>query len=203
MLDRRTLLYLATDRDGSGPWMYAMDVERRTPHRISSGLESYTSLAASADGTRLVATTASARTSIWRIPLNEDGTCGCPSGPSLVAANAATPRLGADFSLYVSWRGDRQGIWSLTHGITREIWSSAKSHIIGGPAIAPDGRRIAFSVEQGDKTLLYIMDADGAHLKALSDSLHIVGSSGLGAGRAIDRHCSCPRRRAASDPHLS
>jgi len=170
MLDRRTLLYLATDRDGSGPWMYAMDVERRTPHRISSGLESYTSLAASADGTRLVATTVSARTSIWRIPLNEDGTAAAPAGPSLVVANAATPRLGEDFLSYVSWRGDRQGIWSLTHGITREIWSSAKSHIIGGPAIAPDGRRIAFSVEQGDKTLLYIMDADGAHLKALSDS---------------------------------
>jgi serine/threonine protein kinase/Tol biopolymer transport system component len=177
MLDRRTLLYLATERDGSGPWMYAMDVERRVPHRISSGLESYTSLAASADGTRLVATIASARTSVWRIPITQDRDNAAAAGaPSLVAANAATPRLAADFLLYVSWRGDRQGIWSLTHGATHEIWSNGRSHIIGGPAIARDGRRIAFSVEEGEKTLLYIMDQDGSHVRVLSDSLVLRGN---------------------------
>jgi hypothetical protein len=48
MLDRRTLLYLATSADGSGPWMYSMDVERRVSHRISVGLERYTSLSANA-----------------------------------------------------------------------------------------------------------------------------------------------------------
>jgi hypothetical protein len=79
--------------------MYTMDVERRIPHRISSGLESYTSLAASADGTRLVATIASARTSVWRIPLTEErGAATAAGGPSLVSANAKTPRLGASRS---------------------------------------------------------------------------------------------------------
>src|SRR5262249_46178163 len=58
MLDVHTLLYLATDADGSGPWLYALDVERRVPHRLSAGLESYTSLSASASGARLVATMA-------------------------------------------------------------------------------------------------------------------------------------------------
>jgi serine/threonine protein kinase/Tol biopolymer transport system component len=177
MLDRRTLLYLATDWDGSGPWMYALDVERRVPHRISSGLESYTSLAASADGTRLVATIASARTSVWRIALTDDpGAATAAGGPSLVSANAATPRLGADFVLYVSWRGHRQGIWSLTHGTTREIWGSSGSHIVGGPAIARDGRRIAFSVAEGDKTLLYVMDQDGARVRVLSDAFALRGN---------------------------
>ena len=38
MLDARTLVYLATDADGSGPWMYTVDVERRRSRRISSGL---------------------------------------------------------------------------------------------------------------------------------------------------------------------
>ncbi len=56
LLDRRTLIYLASDPDGSGPWLYSMDVERRIPHRLSSGLDRYTSLAASADGRRLVVT---------------------------------------------------------------------------------------------------------------------------------------------------
>jgi serine/threonine protein kinase/Tol biopolymer transport system component len=177
MLDRRTLLYLATDRDGSGPWMYAMDVERRLPHRISSGLESYTSLAMSADGARIVATIAKTSISVWRTPLTGDrGSASAASGPSLVAANAMTPRLGADFLLYISWRGDRQGIWSQMHATTREIWSSAQSRIVGEPAIAPDGRHIAFSVEDSGKTLLYIMDPDGAHVRVLSDSLALRGN---------------------------
>jgi catechol 2,3-dioxygenase-like lactoylglutathione lyase family enzyme len=180
MLDRRTLLYLATDRDGSGPWMYTMDVERRLPHRISSGLESYTSLAASADGARLVATIAKTSTSVWRMPLTGDrgaaGASSAASGPTLVAANALTPRLGPDFLLYVSWRGDRQGIWSLMHATAREIWSSAQSRIVGEPAIAPDGRRIAFSVEDGGKTWLYVMDNDGSHIRVLADSLALRGN---------------------------
>jgi Tol biopolymer transport system component len=179
MLDRRTLIYLATDADGSGPWMYAVDVERRLPHRISSGLESYTSLAASADGTRLVATIANPHTSVWRMPLTEDRSAAtAASGPSLIAANGVAPRLGRDFLLYVSWRGERQGISSLSRGITREIWSSAHSRIIGGPAVAPDGRRIAFSAEDNGKTLLYAMDNDGSHVKVLADSLALRGSPG-------------------------
>ena len=58
LLDRRTLMYLASDADGSGPWLYSMDVERRIPHRLTSGPDRYTSLAASADGRRMVATLA-------------------------------------------------------------------------------------------------------------------------------------------------
>jgi Tol biopolymer transport system component len=177
MLSRRTLLYLATDADGSGPWIYAVDVERRHPHRISSGLETYTSLAASADSERLVATIANARTSIWRMPLAVERTAATAGGgPLLVSENAVTPRLGADFLLYISWRGERQGIWSLNHGTNREIWSSAHSHIVGGPVIGPDGRRVAFSVDDGSRSTLYIMDNDGSHIRVLSDSLALRGS---------------------------
>jgi Tol biopolymer transport system component len=174
MLDRRTLVYLATDAGGSGPWIYVVDVERRLPHRISFGLESYTSLAASADGKRLVATTANSRASLWRLPLVEDRAAA--DGPTLVAANALTPRLAADLLLYVAWRGERQGIWALTHGTTREIWSSAHSRIVGGPAMTPDGRYTVFSVDDRGRSLLYLMDSDGSHLKILADSLALRGN---------------------------
>ena len=69
LLDDRTLLYLATDADGYGPWIYAMDVERRVPHRISTGVEEYTSLAASANGRRLVATVSRSTAGLWRVPI--------------------------------------------------------------------------------------------------------------------------------------
>jgi Tol biopolymer transport system component len=179
MLDRRTLVYLATGADGTGPWMYAVDVERRLPRRISSGLESYTSLAASADGSHLVATIANPRTSIWRISLTDDRTTApAASEPSTVLANGSAPHLGADFLLYVSQRGERQGIWSLRQGISREIWSSAHARLAEDPAIEPDGRTIAFSVEDGGKTMLYTMGSDGSRLKVLGDLLELRGNPG-------------------------
>jgi len=177
MLDRRTLLYLATDADGSGPWMYSVDVEQRRPHRISSGLEGYSSLAASADGTRLITTIANPRTSVWRTSLNKDGAAAAPtSNPSLIFANGVSPRFGKDSIFYVAWHGDRQGIWSLATGATREIWSSAHLRISGQPTVAPDGRRVAFSVEDSGRTLLYMIDTDGSHLKVLADSLALRGN---------------------------
>jgi Tol biopolymer transport system component len=175
MLDRRTLVYLATEADGSGPWMYVVDVERRLPHRINSGLDSYTSLAASADGMRLVATIANPRTSVWRMPLAPDGNSP-PATPAPILSNAASPRFGRDFILYVSWRGERQGIFSLSQGTSHEIWSSLQARVVGGPVMAPDGQHVAFSVEDSGRTALYVMDNDGSHLRALTDSLELRGT---------------------------
>src|SRR6266536_4119297 len=46
LLDPRTLVYCAAREDG-GRGLYAMDVERRIPHAITSGLEEYTSVSSS------------------------------------------------------------------------------------------------------------------------------------------------------------
>jgi hypothetical protein len=176
MLDAHTLLYLATDADGSGPWLYALDVERRVPHRISAGLESYTSLGASGDGARLVATMARPRTSLWRIVMPADGAAAPVAAPTAVLASGSRPRLGPDFLVFVAAAGDRQGIWTLRHDVRREIWGSARARIVGAPAIAPDGRRIAFGAEDEGRTRLYVVDSDGAHARVLSDALLLRGS---------------------------
>lgn len=177
MLDRRTLLYLATDAEGAGPWMYAVDVNRRIPHRISFGLESYTSLSASMDGARVVATIANPRTSLWRMTLNDQHTAGSPTrSPSLVLANGVTPRVGPGFVLFVSSGSEKQSIWKLTREVRHEVWSSAHARIIGAPAIAPDGRRIAFTVEDDGKTRLYTADNDGSNVRIVADSLVLRGS---------------------------
>jgi Tol biopolymer transport system component len=42
--------------------------------------------------------------------------------------------------------------------------------------MAPDGRRIAFSVEDSGRTLLYAIDNDGSDAKVLSDSLLLRGN---------------------------
>ena len=63
-------MYLATNADGSGPSLYSMDVERRIAHRLTETLDRYKSLAATADGRRLVLTLANAKTTLWRLPID-------------------------------------------------------------------------------------------------------------------------------------
>src|SRR5688572_24524838 len=47
-LDDRTLVYTATADDGTGPWLYSMDLGDRVATRVSTGVEHYLSVAASA-----------------------------------------------------------------------------------------------------------------------------------------------------------
>jgi Tol biopolymer transport system component len=181
LLDRRTLMYLASDPDGSGPWLYSMDVKRRIPHRLTSGLEQYTSLAASADGRRLVGTLASPRRTLWRlpIPLPTDDTPTKVSAAAQIPLTTSTgfsPRLGPNYLLYVSATGTGESIWKLANGIATELWSGLGARVFGGPAIAPDGRNIAFSIRQRGQTLLYVMQADGTNARMVADSLDLQGA---------------------------
>ena len=177
-LDRRTLLYLASDNDGSGPWLHTIDVEHRVPHRINAGVDRYTSLAGSADGTRVVATVASSRGTLWRMNLAGTATGDAPAATpvSLTTARGSSPRLGPGFLLYVSSNGTSDAIWKIADGTTTEVWSGVGAKITGGPEIAPDGRRVAFSVEQRGRTSLYVMDADGTNARVVTDALALRGA---------------------------
>jgi Tol biopolymer transport system component len=176
LLNRRTLVYLASDPDGSGPWLYSMDVERRVPHRLTSGLDRYTSLAASADGRRLVATLASPKTTLWRLRITDLPAKISAARISLTTSTGFSPRFGPDYLLYVSATGSSESIWKLANGTGTELWSGQGAQIFGGPAISPDGRSIAFSVRQRGQTLLYMMQADGTHARILTISLDLQGA---------------------------
>jgi Tol biopolymer transport system component len=176
-LDRRTLIYLATDPDGSGPWLYSMDVERRIPHRLTSGPDRYTSLAASADGRRLVATLASPKTTLWRLPIADATTSGAAAARiSLTTSTGSSPRLGPDYLLYVSTTGASQSIWKLANGAGTELWSGQGARIIGGPAISADEHKIAFSIRQHGQAFLYVMQSDGTNARIVVDSLDLEGA---------------------------
>jgi Tol biopolymer transport system component len=177
LLDRRILMYLATDPDGSGPWLYGMDVERRIPHRLTSAPVRYTSLAASADGRRLVATLASPKRTIWRLRLTDSPAEGsAPVRISLTSSAGFSPRLGPDYLLYVSTTGTSESMWKLANGTGTELWNGQGARIFGGPAISPDGRYIAFSVRQRGQTSLYVMQADGTNARVVTDSLVLQGA---------------------------
>jgi Tol biopolymer transport system component len=176
LLGRRTLLYLAADPDGSGPWLYGSDVAHRIPHRLSMGVDRFTSLAASADGRRLVVTLGAPKRSLWHLRLNPSDAKPTDLSPiTLTTRSGFRPRLGQNCLFYVSANGASESIWKLAEGETTEVWHGAGAQIIGGPAISPDGRSIAFSTHQNGHSLLYVMVADGANPRILTDSLDLQG----------------------------
>ena len=177
LLNRRTLMYLASDPDGSGPWLYSMDVERRIPHRLTFGPDRYTSLAATAGGKRLVVTRASPKRTLWRLRISDSrAELSPPDRIPLTPAAAFSPRLGPDYLICVSSAGGSESIWKQANGTDTELWSGRGAQIIGGPSISPDGGRIAFSVRQRSETLLYVMRADGTNARVVEDSLELQGS---------------------------
>jgi Tol biopolymer transport system component len=177
LLDRRTLMYLARDADGSGPWLYSMDVEHRIAHRLTFGPDRYTSLAASGDGHRLAVTLASPTTTFWRMRITESPAKEVAPAPvSLTTATERAPRLGPGYLVYASSEGASEGIWKLANGNNAELWSGKGAQIIGAPAVSPDGVHIAFAALQRGQKLLYVMRSDGSNARIVADSLDVQGS---------------------------
>ena len=121
-LDSRTLLYTAHAEDRSGPWLWALDVERKISRRATFGLEKYWSVAASADGRRIVATKVNPIASLWTVPLlgrlaEEHDVKPLP----LPAVRALGPRFGGTALYYLSAHGTGDGLWRFHDGKASEI----------------------------------------------------------------------------------
>jgi Tol biopolymer transport system component len=175
-LDDRTLLYSAPADDGSGPWLYAVNVERGRPHRISLGIEQYTSISATADGQRLVATVMNSSAGLWRIPILDH-----PAQESdalqieLPNVRALGPRYGPDYFLYLSSRGGPEGLWKFKSGEAFELWRGSGNGKISSPAISLDGRQVAFTLRKQGRGTLYVMTAEGTAARTLGESLDVSG----------------------------
>ena len=153
-----------------------MDVDLRVPHRLTTGFDRYTSLAASADGRRLVVTLTNPNRSLWRLRV-ADSTVATEASPiSLTTNSGYSPRMGPDYLLYVSATGTGESIWKLAGQNAVELWTGEGAQVFGRPAISADGRQIAFSVRRHSQTLLYTMLADGTNARIVTDSLDLQGS---------------------------
>lgn len=172
----RTMLYLAGDRDGGGPWIHSLDVNSLESRRVSFGIDRYTSLSASADGRRVVATIARPKSSLWRLPVAHDRVdMAAIDRMPLTTGTGSSPRFGPGYVLYVSPRGSGDSLWKRQGDRSAEVWSAPDATIIGGPAMSRDGTRIAIAVRQHERTWLYAMDADGTNARAVTGALELEG----------------------------
>jgi Tol biopolymer transport system component len=175
-IDSRTVLYTARDQDGSGPWLWAFDVEQKAARRVSFGVENYRSVAASADGRRLVATVANPSASLWSVPildrLVEEGDAKPFSVPTVEATG---PRFGGGSLFYLSSRGPGDGLWRYQDGQAHEIWRSSDGVVQEPAGISPDGRRVSIVLRRSGKVQLDVLSADGTGIQLIADSINIQG----------------------------
>lgn len=177
-LDARTLLYLGTDADGSGPHIYGLDIEAGRTRRLTSGVDAYTSLAASADGSRVVASLSRPTGMLWRMPI-EGGVALVDRAQriALTTGNGVAPRLGPDFLIYVSSKGASDAIWKVKDGAASEVWSAPDARVVGGPTVSPDGNRMAFSTRRNARVRLYVANTDGTGAREVSASFEPEGDA--------------------------
>jgi len=177
-IDANTVLFVMPDKDGSGPWLWALDVNRKAAHSISQGLNRYTSVSASADGHRLVVIAVNPQPSLWSVPISNQQAEERDAKPyPLPTARALAPRFGASSDLfYLSSRGGGYGLWRFQNGQAAEIWKGSDGGLLEPPAVSTDGRRIALVLRKTGKPRLYTLTSDGTDLHAVTDLVEILGT---------------------------
>jgi serine/threonine protein kinase/WD40 repeat protein len=177
-IDERTVLFVARNENGAGPWLWALDTETRTVGRVSLGLEQYTAITATADGRRLAASVANTQVNLWSVPITdrivEERDV---SAFSLPTARALTPRFGGAALFYLSSRDGADGLWTYRDGHASEIWSGSEGSLQFPPAVSKDGTSVAFALKRAGKLQMHVIAADGTGLRPLSSEVDVRGAA--------------------------
>lgn len=178
-LDDQTVLYTARDKDGAGPWLWSLSLETGISVRASVGLEQYSSIAASGDGRRLVATVQNPMPGLWTVPIldrvaTEDD---AELFVDLKETRALAPRFGGSSLYFLSSSGSGNGLWRLHEGEVAEIWRGSEAPLLEPAAVSPDGENVVILLRQEIGWRLHHLSADGAQLRALSESVDARGTA--------------------------
>jgi Tol biopolymer transport system component len=158
--------------------LWALDLERRATRRVSFGVEKYTSVSASADGSRLVATVANPSSSLWSVPILDRPAEMIDVKPlPLSTINATAPRFSGSSLFYVSSGGAGNALWRYRDGEAVEIWRSADAVTLEPPAVSADGGRLAIALRRSGKLRMHVLSANGAELQPLTDSIDAQGAA--------------------------
>jgi len=177
-INEQTVLFVAHNKDGNGPWLWAFDGRTRTSQRVSSGLEQYTALAATADGRRLAVGVVNPQVNIWSVPIT-----GRPveekdvEAVQLPTMRSRAPRFGGASLFYLSSRDGADGLWSYRDGKAMEIWKGSEGALESPAAISADGKNVAFALTRDGKQQMQVMTSDGTQLHPLSSDVDVRGTA--------------------------
>ncbi len=177
-ISERTILFVARNQYGAGPWLWAFDLTTRSSSRVLSGLEEYTALAATADGRRVAASVMNPQVKLWRIPITnhviEEHQVEAFQVPT---ARSWAPRFGGGSLFYLSSRDGADGLWNYRDGKALEIWKGSEGAIQSPVAVSADGSNVAFTLRRNGKQQMHVMAADGTRLHGLSANLDVRGAA--------------------------
>jgi Tol biopolymer transport system component len=181
-LDARTLIYTARLEDGTGPALWTLDLPSRSTRRVSSDLERYTSVTASRDGRRIVATIANPVATLWRLPLVDRPVDEGDVQPySVSTVRALAPRFAGASLFYLATGGVGDGLWHLREGQTSEVVRGGDMPLSEPATVSPDQQHIVVVVRRGGSRRLVIMSVDGTNVRMLAPSIAIQGTAGQAA----------------------
>jgi Tol biopolymer transport system component len=177
-IDARTFLYIAHEKNGAGPWLWALALGNKVSQRLSVGLEQYTAIAATTDGRKLVASVVNSQLSLWSVPLlNRAATEHDVTPFPLPNARVSAPRFAGGALFYLSSRDGADGLWSYRDGRSMEIWKGSDGALLSPAAISPDGRTVAIALRRNEKLLWHLLAADGTQLRTLSEEVDSRGTA--------------------------
>jgi Tol biopolymer transport system component len=142
------------------------------------GLEQYTSVAATADGRRLVASVVNSKASLWSVPILSRVAEEQDVQPfALPTARALGPRFGRETLFYLSSRSGADGLWSYRDGQATEVWKGPDGALHTPPAVSADGRWVAIALRSNGRLLLHVIAADGTQLRPLAGDVNVRGAA--------------------------
>ena len=181
----RTILYIPRP-EWRGALSWALDLERKVSRRISSGLEVYSSVDASADGRRLAAAVSNPTANLWSVPIldrlakDEDVT---PFSVSSVRAYA--PRFAGASLFYLSSRGGGDGLWRYENGQATEIWRGSDGALFEPPAVSSSvshsdsigAFRVAVILRKQGRRTLNTFASDGSDVRPLAQAIDVTSTA--------------------------
>jgi len=174
----RAVLFVAHNKDGAGPWLWAFDEKTRTSNRVSSGVEQYTAVAATADGRRIAASVVNPQANLWSIPITarpaEEADV---EAFELPTSRSRAPRFGGGSLFYLSSRDGADGLWTYRDGKALEIWKGSEGALQSPAAVLPDGKNVAFALTRGGSRQMQVMTEDGTRLRPLSTDVDVGGAA--------------------------
>jgi Tol biopolymer transport system component len=177
-INERTVLFVAHNQDGAGPWLWAFDLRTRTTDRVSSGLEQYSALSATRDGRRFAASVVNPQVNLWSVPISNHLVEEKDVKPfELPTTRSQAPRFGGKTLFYLSSRDGADGVWSYRDGKALEIWKGSEGALQTPAAVSADGSGVAFALRRDGKQRMHSMGADGSQLRPLSSDVDVRGAA--------------------------
>jgi serine/threonine protein kinase/Tol biopolymer transport system component len=177
-LNDGTMLFVAPDENGAGPWLWSLSTDTRSIQRISSGLEVYSSIDVSADGRRLVATISNPTANLASLPiLDRVTTDDDVKALGLPTVRAWAPRYGGATLFYLSSRGGGDGLWRYDGTDATETWRGAGGALLEPPAVTRDGRRVAVVLRKQGRRTLTLLSSEGGDAQPLAPAIDVTSAA--------------------------